>query len=288
MSSRIISGSRTAEDVVRAYLEKRGKEPEPTPPRPVPQPSPRPPVASLDHLVLRDIRCVNAAGNAFEEYPVLHVAKDIERQPNGSQRNFTPYQGVVHFEGKGLFLPSTALTCNILAYLFKHKDDPAVAAVLNQYKDKGNGTGWHAQNTLIDWGNNRIIHYPHDDDFPSHGGSNNINASGVQRVFLPFDKSKQTGLLRRKETLRDASLEEGLKSDVIRHFMRQYTGLEDPSILVEIGKYFGRPTRGWFPSEVENFKETRAAWVGCYDNDFDLVTYNYLSDVSAARGVREP
>ncbi len=279
MSSRIISGSRTAEDVVRAYYEKRGKDPEPTPPRRVLQPSPRSPIASLDHLVLRDIRCVNAAGNAFEEYPVLHVAKDIERKQNKDRLTFTPYQAITHFEGEGLFHPSAALTYNILAYLFAHKDDAEVAAVLNQYKDYGSGFGYHGVNTVVNWnlGNGRIIHYPHDDDFPSHGGNNNINA-----------QRPHTRLAFQVENFGDILLEEALKRPQFARYIKNLTGLSDPSVLVALGKHFGRPAKVWVPSNPTRANRTASAWVGCDDIDFDLITCDLLGSNDAARGVREP
>ncbi|MFH0752157.1 MAG: hypothetical protein V1914_01010, partial [archaeon] len=96
------------------------------------------------YLVLEDICCVDSDGIEFERYGELFVAKDIVRDVDGSQVSFTPYAAVVHLEKQKMFLPSVALSCNILAYLYANKEDSEVNKVLMQYKDKGNGRGWHA------------------------------------------------------------------------------------------------------------------------------------------------
>ncbi|MFH0752530.1 MAG: hypothetical protein V1914_02925, partial [archaeon] len=97
-----------------------------------------------DHLVLGNIRCVGSDGREFESYDKLRVNKDLKRGANGSQVSFNPYKAAVYFEKQKMFLPSVALSCNILAYLYANKEDSEVNKVLMQYKDKGNGRGWHA------------------------------------------------------------------------------------------------------------------------------------------------
>jgi len=279
MKPRIISGKRTAEDILRSYYKKLQEgsgddDLDITDPNIPPQPT------SLESfLELKDIRCVDADDTVFEEYPVLHVRKDIDRDADGKQLNFTPYQGAVHFESKGLFLPSTALTCNILAYLFQHKGDAEVKQVLDQYKDKGTGTGWHAQNTLVRWnqGSGKVIHYPHDADFPNNGGTNNIN-QGRRHTNLSFVVNN----------FGDVLLEEALRRPKFKRFIRHYTGLEDPSVLVEIGKEFNKPAKVWVPNNPSDVNYTSAVWVGCDSDDFILSTGNYLNGSDAARGVCEP
>ena len=239
-----------------------------------PEPPSRISFSEGDFLTLEDLSCVDAEGNIFESYDRLDVRKDIFRSGN-AQVDRTPYAHAVHCEEMGLFLPSFALTCNIVARLYEGKSDAHVEKVLQQYKDKGNGLGWHAQNTIIAYGSSEVIHYPSARDF-----SQSTAVNGSQgHVALSFVKdSLEYALL--KDALRDASS---------RRFLQQLTGLHEPEILIEIGKYFGEPAKVWFPwngKAGKSFNETRATWFGCNGTFFDLYAYNFLNNANTARGVR--
>src|SRR3989344_5320123 len=263
-------------------------------------PTPTVPVTvtnSGDVMLLHNLSCVDAAGKVFEQYNTLAVNKDIFRDRGAAQHNFTPYQAIVYSESKGLFLPSMALSCNIVAALFQRAVklengnyttlDQNAKKVLDQYKDHGPGYGWQAQNTVIDYNGQNIIHYPRDADFPNHGGTNNINASHP-KVELPFKKKDGTWPFTNKK-LERMTLEEGLNHPLVSVFVKQFTGLADPSILVEVGKYFQKPAKVWFPTspiKVEDCTETRAAWFGCYCSNLYLYGNYDLNINSAARGVR--
>jgi len=156
-----------------------------------------------------------------------------------------------------------------------------------QYKDYGSGYSWHAQNTVIDYNAQKIIHFPHNTDFSFHGGTSNINAS-LTRIELPFKKKEGTWPFTNKK-LENMILEQGLNHPLLSTFVKQFTGLADPSILVEVGKYFQKPAKVWFPTgpiKVEDCTETRAAWFGCNSNDLDLNGSDNLIINYAARGVR--
>ena len=229
-----------------------------------------------DYLVIPDIQCTGADGKVFERYDMICVAKDVERD-GGIHVNFSPYRAISHFEGKGMFLPSYALSCNVLAYLFANKNDKDTNKVLMQYKDNGSGYGWHAQNTVIDWKERKIRHYPLDVDFPNYGGNDGVNQS-VQRNEFGF-KAKGFG---------DMALEDALKEKHFKDFIINLTGLPDPNVLVEIGKYFDKLARIWVPNNPSDAKYASASWLGCYDSFFCICANNCLSISNAARGVREP
>ncbi len=218
---------------------------------------------------------MDAEGQVFERYDRLYVRKDIERGDNKNQKDFTPYAGAVYFEAQGLFLPSFALSCAIVAALYLQKNDPALNAVLMQYKDKDNGDGWHAQNTLINYATEEVVHYPTADDFAQAA---TVNSAHPRRA-LPFSKT----------TLQYGLLENAIRDPASARYVRQLTGLADPSVLVEIGKYFQKTAKLWYPWTAQGgatFTETRAAWLGCIHDDFNLSSYNDLNRASAARGVR--
>jgi len=239
-----------------------------------PEPPSRISFSEGDFLTLEDLSCVDADGNVFESYDRLDVRKDIFRSGN-AQVSRTPYAHAVHCEEMGLFLPSSALTCNIVARLYEGKSDAHVEKVLQQYKDKGNGFGWHAQNTIIAYGSSEVIHYPSARDFSQ---STAVNAS-QSHVVLPFVK----------DSLEDALLKDALRDASSRRFLQQLTGLHEPEILIEIGKYFGEPAKVWFPwngKAGKSFNETRATWFGCDDANFGLIANGDLNGASAARGVR--
>ncbi|MFH1065285.1 MAG: hypothetical protein V1734_02155, partial [Nanoarchaeota archaeon] len=70
----------------------------------------------------------------------------------------------------------------------------------------------------------------------------------------------------------------------MKKFARQFTMLEHPEQLVDLGRYFNKPARLWIPDASCN--ETRAAWLGCDGDNFYLNAVEYLDDYDAARGVR--
>ena len=231
-------------------------------------------IASSDKfLTLENIVCTDADGNVFEKYPALQIRKDVFRMADQKgHQNFTPYQAIAYCEQQGLFLPSFALSCNILATLYQGKSDPAIAKVLVHYKDYGSGYGWHAQNTVVHWGAQEIVHYPQDSDFPVCGGQNKINST-KPRKSLRF---KTAGF-------QSVYLEEALWQQEYFRYLKNLTGLRDPSILVKIGEYYGKEARVWISSS----DETRAAWLGCRGDSFSLDGDSNLDSDDAARGVRE-
>ncbi len=288
MKSPIISGNRTVEDVLREHLKEQrdaaakpprtGRSPLPpsVPPAPAPSPGAVPAITSLaDYIKLENISCVDAEGNVFERYDELYVARDIVRAPDNSQISKTPYQWTVYFEPQGLFLPSMALSCAIVAQLYQHRNDPAADAVLMHYKDKGSGNGWHAQNMVIDYASEQIIHYPSAADVLQ---SADVNASKPRKA-LSFSKA----------ALQDSLVADALRVPAFAHYVKQLTGLRDPSVLVDIGRYFGKPAKLWFPWNGQHgaaFTEKRAAWLGCGGGSFYLYAGVDLSSTNAARGVR--
>src|SRR3989338_8901887 len=226
-----------------------------------------------DFLLLENIVCKDADGNIFEQYDALEVRKNIfwgKRNPN----LFTLYEAAVYCDTLGLFLPSFALSCNILAALYHGKSDPEIAKVLNQYNKHSlrYGHGWLVVNTLIDWKREKIIHYPTESDFASNGGNQNVN-KGRKRKEFPFSN----------EDISDMLLEEALKVEPFRVFIQNFTGLQDPSILIEMGKYYGKEGKVW----VSSMNETRAVWLGCNANNFYVAAYYHPGISNAARGVRE-
>lgn len=233
-----------------------------------------------DFLAVEHINCVDADGNVFEQYDRLLVDKDVVRGDDCKHVKFTPYRAIVHFEKTGSsFLPSLALSCNIGAALYQHKDDPEVKPVLMHY-NHGFGFGWPVQNTVIDWGEEKIIHYPHKNDFTEHGGKTSINQAR-QRTLLPFLRTKERKFWFNK-SLSDTILEKGLKDPLMARFVCQLTGLQDPSVLVELGNCFGKTAMVFVsPNNV-----TRVAWFGCYRNNLSLDGGGYLGGDYAARGVR--
>ncbi len=221
--------------------------------------------SAKDYIVLENIVCRDADGKAFEHYPKLFVRKEIERDGH-QQINHNPYDWIPYFEDMGLFLPSFALSCNILAALYNKRSDPEINRVLMQYKDHGPGYGWHAQNTVVDWGANRIIHYPAKDN---QGGRINTGKPTID-------------LCLKKKGIKDMSLKKAMKNKDFKKYIQNLTGLTTPEVLVEIGKYFGKPAYVWTSSSDEK----REAWLGCCDDDFNLYTDNDLDIIDAARGVR--
>jgi len=240
-----------------------------------------------DFLKLENIVCYAADNSVIEEYDELYLGKDVVRNKDGSHQKFTPYQAITYFEKQknSLFLPSSALQCVILASLFKSAVkknrkgkyeiiNKELESVLQQYKDYGPGYGWHNLNTVIDYGRETIIHYPSDGDFPTDGGTDNINQG--KRKDFSFSKSD----------LVEGLLSEKLKVPAVNQFVRNFSGLKDPSVLVPLGNYFDRPGYVWF--RYVSSTATMSGWLGCVNYYFNLFANNFLDNFNAARSVALP
>ena len=207
-----------------------------------------------DFLHLENLVCQDANGEILEQYDALEVRADVFKE-KGEIKRFTPYQAAFYCEQQKLFNPSAALHCAILAKCFQEKGKNAQAkAVLDQYKDYG--YGWHSANTLIDAGNAKIVHYPADCDFLRKGGNKSINAAR-EKKRLPFSRKEYVHL----------PLEESLKAKAFQRFIQNLTGLQDPSILVKIGKYFQKTAYAWVSSPTA---EVMAVQLGCVEDYFYL------------------
>ncbi len=180
-----------------------------------------------DYINLTDLSCVDADGNIFEKYSRLKVQKD----PLFYMEN--TFTGAACLKDVGLFLPSMALSCNILRVLYNYRADKEVRKVLEQYGPRTKGYGFeasfHSQNTLVDYldDNCRVVHYP------------TINELKYCDVPIDGDKSKRIELDFDKSELRDMKLKEFVKIDENRRFYRQLTGLTDIESLIKVADYVG-------------------------------------------------
>jgi hypothetical protein len=233
-----------------------------------------------DFLELQNIACHDHEGRIVEQYDVLQVKKDVERDESGSPILLTPYAAISHFEEQknGLFLPSLRLSYAILVRLYECKDANSEArAVLDQYRNvpgqtvlTNNDWGWHVTNTVVDWKGKNIIHYPEDTDFPNNGGNNNVNSGKSNKMRIGTTFSSEELKTRLQDTRHKALIQD-------------LTGLKNPEILMDISEYFTKTARIWTPG-TQNY--TSGAWVGCYDDNFYIYVSNSLNGSAAVRGVR--
>jgi hypothetical protein len=197
-----------------------------------------------DFLRLENINCTDSNGVVYEHYDSLLLRKDVERghntypKPNWLESIFSkadPDYNELKFakfymSEQGLFLPSFALTCNILAELYANKNNVKFAKVLNQYNnlEKRYGGAAHIQNTLVNGDTKQIIHYP------NYADSLNVTVYGQDREAQPTRKTFAFNFTDFKNLL----LEDALKEPNCREFLQNLTGLQNPEILGEIGTYF--------------------------------------------------
>jgi hypothetical protein len=234
-----------------------------------------------DHFLFEDVRVFDADGNCYEHYERLAVQADVERNSDGSVLEHNPYAAAVHCEQKGLFLPSSALSCVILARFFELREIPTFEKVLGQYLDAGSGWGTHVQNSLIDYGSNKVIHYPSTTDFREDGI---VNSQG-KKVSVDFDSSLLGGNLF-SYSANDGEgyidLEAALKNEGYRRLVQQLTGLRDPSILVRLSDSLGRVAR---LGVLHNRSSSCMVMLGGWLRDFSLSNSEFET-YSPFRGVR--
>jgi hypothetical protein len=229
---------------------------------------------SGDFLELLDVKCYDTNGSETERYERLLVKKDVEKDKDGNILKLTPYEAIHYFEqGKnGLFLPSFQLTCAIVARLYAEKDtNPEAKKVLDQYKNRGYNSGWHTTNTIVNWPIKTIVNYPNDTDFPNNGGVNNINSNRSRTITSIKDHFKSEGLA------------DSLCNTSHKEYLQDLTGLQKPEVLIDISTYFGKTPKIWTPN-TPNY--VSGAWLGCYDDSFDIVVNGNRNVRSAVRGVR--
>ncbi|MBU2561521.1 MAG: hypothetical protein KKD17_04430, partial [Nanoarchaeota archaeon] len=259
-----------------------------------PEAEPVPVFTKVDPILIDEIVCVGSDGKVFERHGKLLVDGDVVRKAgefyDGTRilkhMRFTPYQAISYLEKHGKQLPDYPSLCGVLEYVFrkgvrKRHDgtyevlDANAKAVLDQFKNYGPGYGWHAINGVVDGKGDRMIHHPHDSDFPSHRGSDGINAK-LERIVKPFKRSKDWSSCRLESALED-------KNKV--SFLKDLTGRENLNVFLELSEYFEREP--WFyPPSKEG---TWSAWLG-WDGGLKFVIYasGILNLNVAARGVRRP
>lgn len=195
-----------------------------------------------DYLQLENINCTDSNGVIYEHYDYLLVRRDVERghthpKPSWLKSIFFKAEpaslkiadATFYLEDQGLFLPSFALTCNILAELYAKNNSAKVAKFLNQYStlEERSGNASHIQNTIVDCDTKQIIHYPDQTDCS---------------VRLDTKRSQQTrkALAFNFTDFKNLLLEDALKDANVREFLQNLTGLQHPEVLVEIGTHFGK------------------------------------------------
>jgi len=217
---------------------------------------PEPDVTPIDTdektLAIRDVKCVSP--NYFdvkEEYPVLHIAKDIARLPNGQMIRADIDYATNNLKGRrGGFLPSLPLTCNIVAKLYKNRGHPDAKKLLMNYKERLGGHEWGIclQNTIVDHSAYKIVHYPNMRETlhnisPRHYKTFTAHVHSVEGVI---------------------SLQEALGNSPLLRFLQDLTCLPDPTVLKDIAKYFGVKAHIFFPKDRSDHpvRQCRFGFIG--------------------------
>lgn len=236
------------------------------------------PVKDEGYIGLENISCADADGDLIERYDKIFIKTNLATTNKNAMRlsNFTIYGAAYFFERqKGdVFLPSCALTCNILARLYELRHYEEMENLLLQYKNHGLNDGWHIQNTIVDWRGQRIIHYPGYSEIPKKVKKRDMN-----------HKRNCTILSFTPEKFEDGPLKFLLKNSSFEEFIKNLTGLEDPEILVSIGDYFVKPARVWLPNEPSKEERPSVAWIGCRHDHLDIYIYGGTNFSGPARGV---
>jgi len=227
-------------------------------------------------LQLSDVH-VTIDGKLVESYDSLDISLDAFKDDKGKILSLTHYQAIVHAEAQGLFLPSAALTGQLLVTAFEQKDRNYLAEkYVQQFKNTGVSHGWHAVNTIIPWDKRVVIHNPLASDFPANYATKLLNV-GRQRGEISFDSSINE--------LRDKELTEVLGNAEYVLFLSKVIGVH-PSKLIPIAQYLGRTPRAWVPNNPKKADYTAGVFVGS-GYGFDVDTYVSLDGSSPASGVRE-
>ena len=224
-----------AEEALRRVKSRKAPEP--------PKVKTPKPLSLEDYIMLEDITCTDADGNVFEQYKRLYLAKDVIHYSPLGEKSST-FEAILTAESQGGFVPSLALTCNILAKLLQLKEDPTIDAVLRSYATlKGLGT-YTVQNTIIDCGNHEIIHYPMAHELVTAGFPRTVFVNVQQRRKFPYSAFGPGPISGPVWVLHPSFLANGEP----KRFFQNLTGLSDPIVLYNISNYLGNGFDIWTPS----------------------------------------
>jgi len=166
-----------------------------------------------------------------EEYQDLIIDKQPAKSPQNDLLLVEPYTAIIEMERRGMFLPSLPLTCYILravADMNREKIDSQRINFLSQYGKMGvKESAMYVQNTIVDFQNGIVSHYPLTSDFVQKGPVGNTKRESYQRSF-------------HREGLKSGRIKD-LVADETRIFIDALTGLNDIMFLSAMGDYFGKP-----------------------------------------------
>jgi len=253
-----------------------------------------------DLLLLDDVACYWPDGNVMESFANVGVLPGVMKAAFLKNRNSTfsvplmcslfnavqlcerhsisiPKEASVYF-----VLPSMALECNILEYIFKHGFcdprqggtpsltafstlDPEFARFLNKYD---NSTDYFKTltNTLIyypkDTDGLEIFHYPSELEFSAHAGVGSINS---RNHFNQVSHSRPAGT-----HYLDDMLKQLKNHSWLDRMLKFLTGLKDPAVLCDIASQYNKVAVIKFPDHNENLANMRRA-AALYFTDDSLV-----------------
>lgn len=233
---------------------------------------------SKQYLLIKNIRCTDADNRIIEQYDELLVAKEFTFPKSSIKGTTNTYDAIKTMEKKGMFLPSLALTCNILAALYENRNNEAADKLLKEYFNRKDDYEFVAQNTVVDWEKNKVIHYPRDDYFLNGYGGKNVNLNREETVRALNPKGFQ-----------NLDLEEAVCiSPFFEDYIKNSTGLQNPGILTWISRYYESRLSLWVNSMAKNDGSIGTTWIDHGTESLNINLFNYLSVGGIARGVKKP
>jgi len=172
-----------------------------------------------DYFVsLKNINCYDHVGGIFQDCEELLVTREFLELDTRGRTQFSLYDAIKTTEDANCFLPSFALTCNILVDMHVRGENWFV----EQYEEH------HpcAQNTLIDWAAGEIKHYP----AVIQKDKGTVNAY-VGSSLHDFDETEEWN--------REFQVADALNESIFVNFFKNLTGLNAPEQLVNLSRVFG-------------------------------------------------
>lgn len=214
-----------------------------------------------DSIILYDINCVGADGNIFEHYDELLVNKQHEYLGNSNKIWLST---AYHIAPKDFFVPSLALTCNILASLFKFNKSRRNSSLVNLLQEYNgfnakNGLKYHNQNTVINWAARKIVH------------NSNIYNRSISETRFDFDPDDFSNFALPQSNADYIRVEQALKNNVFEEFMKNLTGLENPIDFIHLVNFFRKQAILWIPKRPHQILSKGITPIGSADfNNFDI------------------
>jgi len=213
-------------------------------------------------VVLENVSCIDAKMQIIEKYKRVSFEKEIIAVKNSANENLSNVN--TSLQKKNAFIPSIALTCNLLAALYEYRENPFSRQMILEYiRPKEQGV-WFKTSSTVNWKEQKMKYYDSRESkfFESKNVECKNSISDSKNAF------QNISLYRSGEVLLETLLKEN------ESFVKNLTGLRNPEILCKLAKNYKKEMKIWLPEKVSLETKTFPIFFGSAYNSVYITLHN--------------